>query len=173
MTADAACIDSVGFVKSVSDADVLRDVTVSQPDIPEFLLRSVVHRPPHNGHQCHITKGCTPFDLQLELTAVVRLMTGFTQCDEVIRGVPARLTGFDMMYIENLVTRLAVTVLTGVSVPEQNVFPNVPEAELFSFLILSSGDVWVFEQLSVELCNFDDGLCHREDCVYFPDECEV
>lgn len=48
MAADAACIDSVGFVKSMSDTDVLRDVTVSQPDIPEFFLCPVVHGPAHD-----------------------------------------------------------------------------------------------------------------------------
>ena len=163
MAADAACIDSVGFVKSMSDTDVLRDVTVSQPDIPELLLCSVVHRPAHDGHQCRITKGCTPSDLQLDLTAVVRLVTGLTQCDEVVRGVPARQAGLDVMDIENLVTRLAVAVLAGVTVTEKNVFSGVPEPHLFALLVLLALYVGIFKQLRIELCHLDDGLCYRQE----------
>ena len=163
MTADATSVNSVGFLQSVSDAGVLRDVTIGQPDIPELLLCSVVHRPPHDGHQCRITKGCTPSDLQLERTAVVSLVTGLTQCDEVVRGVPARLAGLDMMDIENLVTRLAVAVLAGVTVTEKNVFSGVPEPHLFALLVLLTLYVGVFEQLCIELCHLDDCLGHREE----------
>ena len=90
-------------------------------------------------------------------------MTGLTQCDEVVRGVPARLAGLDMMDIENLVTRLAVAVLAGVTVTEKNVFSGVPEPHLFALLVLLTLYVGVFEQLCIELCHLDDCLGHREE----------
>ena len=163
MTADATSVNSVGFLQSVSDAGVLRDVTIGQPNIPELLLCSVVHRPPHDGHQCRITKGCTPSDLQLERTAVVRLMTGLTQCYEVVRCITPGLTGFDVMDIENLVLRFSVAVLTGVIVAEQYIFTHVPEPHLFTLLVLLTLYVGVFEQLCIELRNLDDGFCHRKE----------
>ena len=99
MTADAAGVRGVGLLESVSDAGVLCDEAISQPDISELLLSPVIHRPPHNGHKCRITNGCTPLELDLELASVIRLVTGLTQCNEVVRGVPARLAGLDVMYI--------------------------------------------------------------------------
>ena len=100
-------------------------------------------------------------------------MTGLAQCDEIVRGVPACLTGFDVMDVQDLVLGLAVAVLAGVTVTEQDVLSGVPEPHLFSLLILLTLYVRFFKQMRVELCHLDDCLRHGEDCVYFPDECEV
>ena len=72
-------------------------------------------------------------------------MTGLTQCDKVVRGVPAGLTGLDMMYIENLVLRFPMAVLTCVTVTEKNIFSGVPEPHLFSLLILLALYVGIFK----------------------------
>ena len=173
MTVDASCIDSVGFVKSVLDADVLRDVPIGQMHIVELLLCTIVNRPAHYVHQSRITKGCTPFDFQFDFSTVVRLMTGLTQCDKVVRGVPAGLTGLNMMYIENLVLRFPVAVLTFMTVTEHDILTYIPEPHLFSLLILFSLYVGIFEQLRIELCHFDDCLRNREDAVHLPDEMQM
>lgn len=167
MTVDASCIDSVGFVKSVLDADVLRDVPIGQMHIVELLLCTIVNRPAHYVHQSRITKGCTPFDFQFDFSTVVRLMTGLTQCDKVVRGVPAGLTGLNMMYIENLVLRFPVAVLTSVTVAEKNIFSCIPEPHLFSLLILFALYVGIFEQLRIELSHLDDGFRYREERMDF------
>ena len=96
------------------------------------------------------------------LSLMVSLVASLTQRDEVVRGIPAGLPGLDVMDVQDLVFGFPVTVLASVSVTEQNVFSGVPEAKLFTFLILCSGDVRIFEQLRVELCNFDDRLGYRE-----------
>ena len=90
-------------------------------------------------------------------------MTGLTQCDKIVRGVPAGLTGLNMMYIENLVLRFSMAVLTCVTVTEKNVFSGVPEPHLFALLVLLTLYVGVFEQLCIELCHLDDCLGHREE----------
>lgn len=100
-------------------------------------------------------------------------MTGLTQCDKVVRGVPARLTGFDMMYIENLVLRFSMTVLTCVTVTEKNIFSGVPEPHLFSLLVLFALYVGILEQLCVELCHFDNCLRNREDAVHLSDKMQM
>ena len=72
-----------------------------------------------------------------------------------------------MMYIENLVLRFAMAVLTCMTVTEKNIFSGVPEPHLFSLLVLFALYVGILEQLCVELCDLDDGFRYREERMDF------
>ena len=55
-----------------------------------------------------------------------------------------------MVYVEDLVLRMTVTVLANVTVSKENVFTHVPKAELIALLIVRALDIRMLDLLNVE-----------------------
>lgn len=59
-----------------------------------------------------------------------------------------------------------MAMLALVIVAEQDIFPRVPEAELFALLILFTDNLRILEQLRIELRHFHNNLPDGEDGAY-------
>ena len=90
-------------------------------------------------------------------------MACFAERDQIVGSVAPRASALDVMYVENFVLGLTVAVLALVSVPEEDVFADVPEAELFALLVLDTLNVGILQTLHVKGRRFHDDLRHRQD----------
>ena len=89
-------------------------------------------------------------------------MARLTKRNQVAGRIAARASAFQMMNIKHRVFRSAVTMLTNVPVSEKNILADVPEAELFSLLVLFPCNVRIFQQLRVERRRFHGDLRDRQ-----------
>ena len=71
-------------------------------------------------------------DLQLDLPCVTGLVADLAERDQIVGGIAADLTAFEVVHVEDLVLRMTVTVLAKVTVSKDNVFKHVPKAELIA-----------------------------------------
>src|SRR5260370_37273840 len=76
-----------------------------------------------------------------------------------------RAAGLDVMDSENAVLRLALTPLTHMSISGQDIFPDIPETELWTLLVLLALDRRRAYLLDVELRHLDAGPAHRQQLV--------
>ncbi len=69
------------------------------------------------------------------------------------------------MDIENGVFRLALTPLTYMTISGKDIFPDIPEAELWTLLVVLALDLRVAYLLDIELCHFKSCPAHGQDLV--------
>ena len=112
------------FFDSVMEAVVLGEVAVGvlYLDFRALRFQTVEESSAHDFHE----------------GGVIRLVAGFAQCDEIIRGVPTCCATFEVMDVQNRILRFAKAVTALVTVPKEDVFADVPEAELIALLILGA-----------------------------------
>ena len=157
---DAVGIDAVRLAKSQSDARVFRQIAVGVLD-RQFRVRlayAVKQRPAHDAHEGFRLERLTALDLQLDLPSVISLVARLAERDQIVGGVAASLATFNVMDIEDLVFRTAATVLTRMTVSEENVLAHVPKAELIALLIVRALDIRILDLLNVEGRRLDHDL---------------
>ena len=123
---------------AVQDSRVLRQVAVGAAHLKLRMrpLQAVQYRWPHDAHEGFCPEGLTPLRIELDLAPVICLVARLAERDQIAGRVAASTSAFQVMNIEHRVFRSAVTMLTNMPVSEENVLANVPEAELFTFLVL-------------------------------------
>ena len=112
-------------------------------------------------------------DAVLLARSMDQIVTRFTYRDQIIRTIPASLARLDVMHIEDWVFRLALAPLTGMVVTEQHIFPDIPEAQLWSLLVRYAFDLRIFDLLHVKLCHLNDRPTNRQDSVNHLDRLDV
>src|SRR6266446_2684232 len=71
-----------------------------------------------------------------------------------------------MVNLQNRIFRFPLTPLTGVTIPGKHIFTHVPEAHLWSLLVLLPLDLGVAYLLKVELCYFNGCLADWQQFVH-------
>src|SRR5258708_5325967 len=66
---------------------------------------------------------------------------------------------------ENVVFRLALTPLTHMTISRKDIFPDIPEAELWTLLVVLALDLRGAYLLDIELCYLDGCPAHRQNLV--------
>ena len=90
--------------------------------------------------------------------------------NEVARAVPRHLPAYDMMNLQDLVPALALTMLTGMTVPIEDVFSLVAEILKRAILISYALYIGVFQFLRIERSHLDDNALDRKHRPYEPDD---
>ena len=113
---------------------------------------------PHHRHECF---GFEPFArLNFNIySAVMKLFMAFsTESNEIVGAVPTSFSGLYVMRIQhnfqNFIFGFTFAHLTFMSVPIQHVFSGVCEAFLYTFLILYSLNIRIFNFLNIESSYF-------------------
>ena len=157
---DAVGIDAMRLGKSLCDARVFRQIAVGVLDrqVRMCLANAIKQRPTHDAHEGFRLERLTALDLQLDLPSVISLVAGLAERDQIVGGVAAGLAAFEVMDIEDLVFRAASTVLTHMTVSEENVLTHVPKAELIALLIVRALDIRILDLLDVKGRRFNHDL---------------
>lgn len=131
-------------------------------DIGKQCVRLLVDAPANDAHLCRIPKASgLPFNRVLLMRSVNELMARLTDRHQVIGAIPARLAGLDVMNIEYLVFRLALTPLTQMPISRKDIFPDIPETELWTVLVVFTLDLRGAYLLDIELGHLDGGPAYR------------
>ena len=107
------------------------------------------------------------------MRSVNEIMAGLTERHQVIGAIPASLAGLDVMDIEHGVFRLALTILTHMTISGKDIFPDIPEAELWTLLVVLALDLRGAYFLEIELCHFDRCPARGHDLVHQTDRFQV
>ena len=83
-----------------------------------------------------------------------------TERHQIIGAISAGFAGLDVMDIENVVSRLALTPLTHMAISCEDIFPDIPEAELRTVLVVLARDHRISYLPDIELCHFDRCPAH-------------
>lgn len=164
------------FLYTVLDSSVFCDIAIGYMDVLSWIieLQTIIDRPSHNGHERGVTKRLgTAFGFQLNISAVIGLVTRFTKRDKIVRTVATGLTRFEMMDVQDIVFAFAMAMLALVIVTEQDIFPSVPKAELFALLVLFTANLRILEQLCIELRNFHDDVSHGKNGTHHVNNAEL
>jgi len=146
----------------VLDARVFRQIAVGEMDMRKLCLGLLVDAPADHAHLGRVSEASTPSrNLVLLVSTMNEIMARLTQGNEVIGTIPASLAGLAMMDVQNGVFRRPLTPLAGMLIAKQHVLADIPEAELWSFLILFPLNCRILDLLQVELGHLNDGLAHR------------
>ena len=83
-----------------------------------------------------------------------------------------------MVDMQFTVLALSLTALALVPVPEQHVFPNIPESELFTLLVVGAlrqrKPLFLgLQQLGIELRSFHGYLTDRQELAYLPNPVDM
>ena len=157
---DAVGSDAMRLGESQCDARVFRQIAVGVLDrqVRMCLANAIEHRPTHDAHEGFRPERLTALDLQLDLPCVIGLVAGLAERYQVVGRIPAGLTAFEVVHVEDLVLRTTVTVLANVTVPKENVFTHVPKAELIALLIVRAFNRRILDLLNVERCRLNHDL---------------
>lgn len=164
------------FLYTVLDSSVFCDIAIGYMDVLSWIieLQTIIDCPSHNGHERSVTKRLgAAFGFQLNLSAVIGLVTRFTKRDEIVRTIATGLTRFEMMDVQDIVFAFAMAMLTLVVVTEQDIFPSVPKAELFALLVLFTANLRILEQLRIELRHFHDDVSHGKNGTHHVNNAEM
>ena len=105
------------------------------------LANAIEQCPTHDAHEGFRPERLAALDLQLDLPCVTGLVADLAERDQIVGGIAADLTAFEVVHVEDLVLRMTVTVLAKVTVSKDNVFKHVPKAELIALLIVRALDI--------------------------------
>jgi hypothetical protein len=159
VSTDTASIDTVRLLQVIHDSATLREVTIRQVQVREEGFRLRVDTPADDAHLSGIPKSAgLLFDLVFLAGSMDEIVTRFTQRDEIVRTIPARLPTLDMVHIEDLVFRFPLAPLAGVLIAKQYILTDVPEPQLRTFLVFLSLDVGMLDPLEVKLCHLNRRL---------------
>ena len=151
------------FGESQGDARVLRQIAagVLNRQAGMRLAHAIEQCPTHDVHEGFRSERMSALDLQLDLPCVTGLVADLAERDQIVGGIAADLTAFEVVHVEDLVLRMTVTVLANVTVSKENVFTHVPKAELIALLIVRALDIRMLDLLNVEGCRLDHDLGDR------------
>ena len=152
------------FGESQGDARVLRQIAVGvlNRQAGMRLAHAIEQCPTHDAHEGFRPERLTALDLQLDLPCVTGLVAGLAERNQVVGRIAAGLAAFEVVYVEDLVLRMTVTVLANVTVSKENVFTHVPKAELIALLIVRALDIRMLDLLNVEGRRLDHDLGDRQ-----------
>ena len=74
---------------------------------------------------------------------------------------------------ENRVFRLALTPLTHMTISGKDIFPDIPETQLWTLLVVLALDLRGAYLLEIELCHFDRCPAHGQDLVHQTDRFQM
>ena len=107
----------------MADARVFGEIAVGQMDMRKSCLRLVVDAPANDAHLRRVSQASTfSRNLVLLMGAVNEIVTGFAERDQIIRAIPAGLSGLDVMDVEDRVFRFALTPLACMPVKSRTHF---------------------------------------------------
>ena len=131
-----------------------------------------MERPPHDAHECGVAERHATLDVlwQFYGSLMVSRMAGLAERNQIVWYVAARFSTLDVVDIKNLILRFAVATLAFVTVPKQDVLPDVPKPELLSLLVFFPKNVRVLDFLNVETCDFVDDAVDWKNAVDFFDD---
>ena len=154
---DAASIDAMRLGESRGDARVLRQIAagVLNRQAGMRLAHALEQCPTHDVHEGFRSERMSALDLQLDLPCVTGLVADLAERDQIVGGIAADLTAFEVVHVEDLVLRMTVTVLAKVTVSKDNVFKHVPKAEQIALLIVRAFNSRIFDLLNVERCRLN------------------
>ena len=115
---NAEGVGAMRLGQAKSNALVLRQIAVGVLD-RQFRVRlayAVKQRPAYDAHEGFRPERLTALDLQLDLPCVIGLVAGLAERYQVVGRIPAGLTAFEVVHVEDLVLRTTVTVLANVTV---------------------------------------------------------
>ena len=179
LSAQVACnavsIGAVGFLNPVRDARVLRQIAVRVLNrfVRVNLLQTIEERPPHDSHKGLCPHGSSALELQIDPASVICLVARLAERYEVVGGISACAPAFDVMHVQDRVSRLPSAVLTLVTITPKNILAHVPEAELFTLLILRALNVRVLYSLHIEARGFHRDLRYRKEPADILDKLQV
>ena len=181
MTRYASGIRMVRLFQSGFDPGVLGQISVRHGDhIGVFFLQPFVECPTHDAHEGCIPVGSSSSDgiRKFDLSKVISTVTGFAERDQIVRRISSGLPAFDVVHIQDRVLGSALAALTDVAVPEQDVFPRVPEGQLRTGLVVRSvrerkAFLTGLQELCVERCRLDGDVGDRKDFRHLPDDLEM
>ena len=158
----------MGFVQSVSDAGVLRQIAVgiSYIKLWALCLQAVEKCPSHDSHKGCVSECLSALCLQNNFSGVIRLMARLAKRNQIIRSVTTCFTAFEVVDVKNRILGLAVAVTALMAVTEEDVFTDVPKTELIAQLIARPFNVRVLDLLDVETGRFHNDLRHRKKSSY-------
>ena len=136
---------------------LVRSVGVLHLDFRALRLQTVEEGPAHDAHEGGISEVLSPLLLQDNLSVVIRLVAGIAQRDEIVRGVTAGFSAFEVMDVQNRILGFAVAMTALVPVTKKDILANVPEAELIALLVLSA-----FNGLIPDLLDVKGGSLHLD-----------
>ena len=119
------------------------------------LAHAIEQCPTHDVHEGFRSERMSALDLQLDLPCVTGLVADLAERDQIVGGIAADLTAFEVVHVEDLVLRMTVTVLAKVTVSKDNVFKHVPKAEQIALLIVRAFNSRIFDLLNVERCRLN------------------
>ena len=143
--------------ESRGDARVLRQIAagVLNRRAGKRLAHAIEQCPTHDAHEGFRPERLTALDLQLDLPCVTGLVADLAERDQIVGGIAADLTAFEVVHVEDLVLRMTVTVLAKVTVSKDNVFKHVPKAEQIALLIVRAFNRRILDLLNVERCRLN------------------
>ena len=157
---NAEGVGAMRLGQAKSNALVLRQIAVGVLD-RQFRVRlayAVKQRPAHDAHEGFRPERLTALDLQLDLPCVIGLVAGLAERYQVVGRIPADLTAFEVVHVEDLVPRTTMTVLANMTVSEKNVLAHVPESKLVALLIVRAFNSRILDLLNVERCRLNHDL---------------
>ena len=80
------------------------------------LAHAIEQCPTHDVHEGFRSERMSALDLQLDLPCVTGLVADLAERDQIVGGIAADLTAFEVVHVEDLVLRMTVTVLAKVTV---------------------------------------------------------
>src|SRR5690348_1484112 len=106
-------------------------------DIRKQRFCLVVDVPPDDAHlRCVSQSSTLSRNLVLLMSAMNEIVTGLAERDQIIRAIPAGLSGLDVMDVEDSVFRFALTPLAGMLVTPEYILASIAEPELRPFLVV-------------------------------------
>ena len=83
VSGDTEGIGGMGLGNTISNARVLREISISQIDVAKLRPGTLIDSPTHDAHHGRITKRTAAFDFQFKFATMVSLMASLTQSDQI------------------------------------------------------------------------------------------
>ena len=92
----------MGLLELVADARVLCEIAVGQLDMRKQCLCLVVDAPAHVAHLSRVSQAsASSWNCVFLMGAVDEVVTGLAERDQIVRSIPAGLSGLDVMDVEH------------------------------------------------------------------------
>src|SRR6266566_4430776 len=131
---------------SLSDGEAMGPINISSS------AGFIQNAPANDTHLCRVSKASRlAFNLVFLMGSMDESMTGLAQGNQIIRTLPASLSRLDMMDIQDAIFRLALAPLTRMTISRQNILTDIPEAELWTFLVRLALYLRVLYLLNIKL----------------------
>ncbi len=156
------------------DTCVLGEVPIRQMHVWVHRCGLFIDAPADHAHVRRITQTPgLPLDLVLLLRSMKSIMAGLAEGDEIVRAIPSRFAGLDMMDLQDGIFRFPLTPLATMLVTKEYILTDIPEPCLRSLLVLLSLQLWMANLLQVKLRDLNRCPAHWQDLVNQPDRFEV